>query len=74
MARRKRFQIVLTGIVPKGMTLAQVRHAYWNGGFDGDSGRHHNARKVDIDDYFLDGRSRRPMLVRLGRATLVKAR
>lgn len=70
----KRFQITLTGTIPKGMTLAQVRHAYWNGGFDGDSGQNFDTRLVEIDDYYDDARVRRPMRVRLGRATLLRGR
>jgi hypothetical protein len=65
-------QIVLTFTIPKGMTLAQAAHAYWNGGFDGDTGPMYRGRKVDVDAYFSDGRSRRPMVVRLGRASMVK--
>lgn len=68
MARK--FEITLTGTIPKGMTLAQVRHAYWNEGFNGDCGRMYNGRKVDVDAYYEDGRSRRPMIVRLGAARL----
>jgi hypothetical protein len=67
----RRFQIVLTGTIPKGMTLAQARHAYWNGGFNGD-GPGYNTVDVDVDDYFDDARSRRPMKIRLGRASMVK--
>lgn len=76
MARKtskpRQFQIVLTGTLPKGMTVAQARHAYWNNGFDGDTGANYTGRKVDVDDYFADGRQRRPMVVRLGRASLVR--
>lgn len=72
MPKPRKFQIVLTGTIPKGMTLAQVRHAYWNGGFDGDCGAKYDMRAVDVDDYFDDGKRRRPMRVRLGRASLVK--
>lgn len=70
MTKSRKFKITLTGTIPKGMTLTQVRHAYWNGGFDGDSGPNYDHRMVDVDEYFEDGRLRRPMIVRLGKATL----
>lgn len=71
MAKKPRkFTITLHGTVPPGMTVAQARHAYWNGGFDGDSGRNYDRRKVDVDEYFPDGRQRRPMIIRLGKARL----
>lgn len=70
MAKPRKFKITLTGTIPKGMTLAQVRHAYWNGGFDGDRGSNYDRRAVDVDEYFDDFKTRRPMIVRLGRATL----
>ena len=68
----RRGQIVLTFNIPKGMTLAQARHAYWNGGFDGNAGTNYDRRRVDVDEYFKDGRARPYMIVRLGRASLVK--
>lgn len=71
-AKPRRFQITLTGTVPKGMTVAQVRRAYWNGGFNGDNHPRYDTVSVDVDEFYEDGRSRRPMKVRLGRATLVK--
>lgn len=72
MPKSRKFQIVITGTIPKGMTLAQARHAYWNSGFNGDSGPRYNIVSVDVDDYYDDYRLRRPMTLRLGRATLIK--
>jgi hypothetical protein len=71
--KQRRFQIVLTGTIPEGMTLAQVRYAYWNDGFNGDRrGDNFTTKDVDIDDYFAGFESRRPMRVRLGRISLIK--
>ena len=70
MAKRRTFQIVLTGTVPKGMTVAQARDAYWNDGFGGDKAPHYNTRAIDVDDYL--GTCGRTMTVRLGRASLVR--
>lgn len=74
MAKSRKFQIVITGTIPKGMTLAQARHAYWNGGFGGDRGPGYVTIDVDVDDYFDDYKTRRPMRLRLGRASMVSAR
>lgn len=60
MGRQRKFTITLTGTIPKGMTLAQVRHAYWNNAFNGDSGRNYDIVSVDVDDYYDDVRYRSP--------------
>lgn len=71
MAKSRRFQVVLTGTIPKGMTLAQARHAVWNNALNFD-GMNTKTVDVDVDDYFLDGRSRRPMKMRLGSASMIR--
>jgi hypothetical protein len=34
MTARRTFQVVLTGTIPPGMTLAQARYAVWNQNLD----------------------------------------
>lgn len=72
MTKPRKFTITLTGTIPKGMTLAQVRHAYWNNAFGGDRGPRYDVKDVDVDDYYEDLRIRRPMRVKLGAARLAK--
>lgn len=71
MAKPRKFVITLTGTIPKGMTLAQARHAYWNQAFGG-SGANYNTVEVAVEDYYEEYRERRPMRVKLGAARLVK--
>lgn len=66
--KRRKVQFIVTATLPKGMTVAQARHAYWNDGFGGNGARYDTV-DVDVSDY--TGRAR-PMKVRLGRAVLVR--
>lgn len=61
MSKRRTFQVVLTGTLPKGMTLSQARYAIWNQNLDLD---------IDISDIHD---KRDTMKMRLGRARMVKS-
>lgn len=60
MTKRRTFQVTLTGVLPKGMTVAQARYAVWNQNLDLD---------IDLSD-FADVTNRDTMKMKLGRATL----
>lgn len=58
MTKRRTFQVVLTGTVPQGMTLAQARYAVWNQNLDLD---------IDVSEFGVRADT---MKMRLGRASL----
>lgn len=71
MAKSRKFTITINGTIPKGMTLAQARRAYWNDGWDG-HGPGYNTVTVDVSDFYEDNRER-SMKLRLGRAAMAES-
>lgn len=71
--KTRKIQIILTATLPKGMTVAQARRAYWNDGFNGTNASRYDTVDVDVSDYIDGARGQRPMKVRLGRASMVKS-
>lgn len=69
----RKVQFIVTATLPKGMTVAQARHAYWNGGFNGENPGRYDTVSVDVDEYFDDFKTGRTMKVRLGKAVMVRA-